>query len=562
MTENTRIHPYVSRMAEQLGEGKCDRREFVRTAALLGMSATAAYALAGRITGTDFAPVAQAQETPKKGGNFRFGMAVQEMTDPSTFDWVEKSNVARHIVEYLTITGPDNITRPYLAEKWEASDDLKTWTFHLRKGVKWSNGDDFNADDVVFNFTRWLDPATGSSNIGLFAAMTETVEEKDADGKVVKKQKMSEGAVEKIDEHTVRLNLNSPVLAIPENLYNYPTAIVHRNFEKDGGDLSKNPVGTGPFTLAEFQVGEKAVLKRREDPYWGGEIYLDQITYVDVGEEAATWLAALASNQVDGIYQLHVNVLQTAEQMPGVVISEAQTAQTGCIRMQVTQAPFDNPKLRQAVTAAADNLKLLQLAYQERGSIGQNHHVAPVHPEFAELAPLERNIEKAKQLLAEAGHADGIELSCDVGNTNGSWQQDTLQVLKEQLAEAGITLNINVMPSAQYWELWDKTPFGLTAWTHRPLGTMVLSLGYRSGVPWNETRYANPAFDKALDKAASILDVEERRKAMIEVETILQNDSVMVQPFFQSVYSATRENVHGYQTHPTLYHQFNKVWLS
>jgi peptide/nickel transport system substrate-binding protein len=89
-------------------------------------------------------------------------MQVQEMADPGTYSWTQKSIVSRHMVEYLVETGPDNITRPNLAESWEASADLKTWTFHLRKGVKWSNGDDFNADDVVFNFTRWLDPKTGS----------------------------------------------------------------------------------------------------------------------------------------------------------------------------------------------------------------------------------------------------------------------------------------------------------------------------------------------------------------------------------------------------------------
>src|SRR3546814_14944052 len=93
------------------------------------------------------------------------------MKDPSNFDWTQKSNQTRHIIEYLTLTGSDNVTQPYLADSWEVSDDLKTWTFNLRQGVKWSHGDDFNADDVVFNFTGWCDPKTGSSNIGLHVAL-------------------------------------------------------------------------------------------------------------------------------------------------------------------------------------------------------------------------------------------------------------------------------------------------------------------------------------------------------------------------------------------------------
>jgi peptide/nickel transport system substrate-binding protein len=158
-----RVHPGVGEMEKSLADGKCSRREFLRTTTLLGLSVTTAYGLASAILGKDVLPdlISTAHAGQKMGGTLKFGMMVQEMADPATFNWTEKSVVARHIVEYLVETGPDNITRPNLAESWEASDDLKTWIFHLRKGVKWSNGDDFTADDVVFNFTRWLDPKTG-----------------------------------------------------------------------------------------------------------------------------------------------------------------------------------------------------------------------------------------------------------------------------------------------------------------------------------------------------------------------------------------------------------------
>jgi peptide/nickel transport system substrate-binding protein len=122
-------------------------------------------------------------------------------------------------------------------------------------------------------------------------------------------------------------------------------------------------------------------------------------------------------------------------------------------------------------------------------------------------------------------------------------------------------VTINVMPGAQYWEVWDKTPFGFTGWTHRPLGVMVLDLGYRSGVPWNESKYNNPAFDKALDEAGGVLDVDERRKKMEKVEKILQDDAVIVQPLWRSVITAGSKKVHNYVMHPTIYHQLNKVWV-
>src|SRR3546814_2153246 len=109
---------------------------------------------------------------------------------------------------------------------------------------------------------------------------------------------------------------------------------------------------------------------------------------------------------------------------------------------------------------------------------------------------------------------------------------------------------------SQYWEVWTTAPFSLTSWTHRPLGTMVLGVAYRANVPWNETGYNNPEFEKALDKAESLLDVEERRKAMETVEKILQDDAIMVQPFFRSVFTATTDKVKGYVSHPTRYHQF------
>jgi peptide/nickel transport system substrate-binding protein len=553
-------HALVPTLKRQLAENAIDRREFLRYATLLGMSASAAYAFVEHVTGQPLVAPAAAQTGLPKGGTLRIAMRCQDLKSPHTFSWVESSNSARQVLDYLTVTGVDNVTRPGLVEKWEASPDLKTWTLRLRRNVKWHSGRQFTADDVVWNLKRVLDPKTGSSVLGLMKGfLLEDYEagEKDDKGSPKKSSRLWDAnAIQKVDDFTVRLNGKAPQLAVPEQLFHYPLLIMD---PAENGEFKVGSNGTGAFQLVDNEVGRKQVLKARKEPYWGGGPYLDQIEFIDLGDDPAATVAALASKQVDGLYGADIVQLEALQKIPHVRMYQVITAYTATARMQPVK-PFDDKRVRQAMRYAIDSNVVLQVAHRGLGQPGEHHHVSPVHPEYAKLPVMTRDVAKAKKLLAEAGHPNGIDVEI-VARPQPAWELLAVQTMVEQWKEAGIRVKINVMPSTQYWEVWTKVPFGFTTWAHRPLGVMSLALAYRTGVPWNESKYSNAEFDRLLAQAEGTLDVNSRREIMTRLEAILQDDGPIVQPVWRAIFTFHDKRVLGFRPHPTLYIFGNELAL-
>jgi peptide/nickel transport system substrate-binding protein len=545
-------HALVPTLKRQLVERQIDRREFVRYATLLGMAAPAAYAFAARVTREALVAPAEAQAALPKGGTLRIAMRCQDLKSPHTYSWIESANSARQVLDYLTVTGVDNVTRPSLIEKWEPSPDLKTWTLRVRKSVKWHSGRQFTADDVVWNLKRVLDPKTGSSVLGLMKGfLLEDYEtgEKDDKGNPKKASRLWDAnAIQKVDDFTVRLNGKTPQLAVPEQLFHYPLLILD---PAENGEFKVGSNGTGAFTLVENEVGRRQVLKAHKPGYWGGGPYLDQLEFIDLGDDPAASVAALASKQVDGLYGADIVQLEALQKIPHAQMYQVTTAYTATARMQPVK-PFDDKRVRQAMRYAIDCNAVLQIAHRGLGQPGEHHHVSPVHPEYAKLAPPRRDVARAKKLLAEAGYPSGVDVEI-ICRPQPAWELLAVQTMVEQWKDAGIRVKINVMPSTQYWEVWTKVPFGFTTWAHRPLGIMSLALAYRSGGPWNESKYSNPEFDRLLTQAEGTLDVAARREIMARLETILQEDGPIVQPVWRAIFTFHDKRVQGFRPHPALY---------
>jgi len=542
-----RTHPRWTELIEAHRKGKISRREFLRLSALIGVSVGTAAIM------PPWSPPFAHASAPRRGGVLKVASVVHKISNPAQISWGKASNILRQVAEYLTVTGTDNITRPLLAEGWRAGEDLKTWTFDLRRGVTFNNGDAFTADDVVFTMKMWLNKDVNSSMLGLVGSY------------------LSAQGIEKTGEYQIKLHLDRPEIGLPEHFFHYPAFILnHRTFE---GDFLKAPHGTGPYRLETYEETKIAVLEARSD-YWqqgadGKPLpYLDGMTFVEVGTETAPQLAALMSGEVDMIDLADAgspDLMLAARKAPRLAVRSVTTSQVRVLRMRTDLDPWKDNRVRQAIKLCQRRDKILKLAYFNEGAMGQDFHVYPGHPEYCPQPTPPYQPEKAKALLEEAGYSDGLTVDINVG-ADWSDVMRFAEILKEDAQPAGLNLKIKPMPVSRYWEKWTEVGLGITPWTHRSLSTMVLNLAYgvdEEGRPvaWNETRWVDPEFLELLNQANGTLDVDRRREIFCKLENIQQERGSIGIPFWQNLWTVSSKRVKGFEPHPNLYMLFNEAYL-
>ncbi len=330
---------------------------------------------------------------------------------------------------------------------------------------------------------------------------------------------------------------------------------MHRDFDKNPDPL-KMP-GTGPFEVVSYDVGKSAILKRRENfTYWGGDFMLDGVEFIDYADANAI-VSALESGEIDSNYQTVGETVELLNSM-GLVDEQVVTASTIVLRTNVANKPYDDQRVRQALALAVDNATVLKLGYNDDGTVGENHHVCPIHPEYYELPKIGRDLEKAKALMTEAGQMD---TEFDLISYEAEYVKNPGDVIAAQCREAGFKVKRTVIPGSSFWNDWLKYPWSTTEWNMRPLGVQVLALAYRTGEAWNEAAYSNPEFDTKLNAALAVADADKRRELMKDIEMILQDLGIIIQPFWRKLHRHHAEYVKNLGMHQTFEVHLNTVWL-
>ncbi len=482
---------------------------------------------------------------PAAGPSLTAQMRVLPIDDPRLFDWSEKGNIARGMVEPLVRYSQDGRLVPWLAEAWQVAPDARSVRLTLRAGARWSNGDPFTAADVAHNVRRWCEAdVPGNSMATRMAALIDP-----ATGR------MAEDAIETPDARTVVLRLRYPDVTLVPGMADYPALIVHPGTAAAGG-LAAAPVGTGPFALESFAAGSHAVLRRR-GAWWGGGVALERIEYRDLGTDPNDHLAAFEAGEIDMTYDTSPFFLSLFD-AAGLIRREVLSAATLVARLNRRTGPaaYVDARLRRAVALAVDNAVILELGYGGLGRVADDTHVGPMHPDHRDIGAAAADPARALALATEAGAAG---LTHELISADDDWTRASADAVAAQMLDAGLTVRRRILGGAAFWADWRSHPFSVTAWNMRPLGVQVLALAYSSGGAWNETGFASAEFDDTLARALAERDHAARAAPVAALQRLLRADGAIVQPFWRRLFLHHARHVQGVHRHPMNEHHHD-LW--
>ena len=459
--------------------------------------------------------------------------------DASTFDphfctgsatEIFNKNIYNNLVRF----NADMEIIPDLAEEWSVSDDSLTWTFQLRQGVKFHDGTDFNAEAVKVSFDRVLNPDVGSPRRSVLAAISE---------------------VKVVDEYTVAITTASPTGALLQQLAHPVAAIISPTaLDTYGEDISTHPVGTGAFKFVEWKIGEELVLERNEDYFDGAPMV--QTVYFRVVPEDATRALLLQSGQADVAMRLPVTEINRLKDKDNIAITEGDTVMTMYVALNNSKGVLQDARVRQAMNYAVDKNVIVNDILEGFATVADS----PISPStwgYSSTMTYERDVEKAKELLAQAGYPDGIDLV--LWTPTGRYLMDVqvAENLQAQWADAGIRVEIRQWEFQSLMSEVKKGEFDMVLLGWSPstgdADQGLYPVFHSSQFPPNSNRafFNNAEVDQLLENAKVEVNSEKRADLYKQAQKIIMEEAGWTFLYYPKQALAYRSNISGIEMLPT-----------
>ena len=460
---------------------------------------------------------------PKKGGILQVSFSdasTKENLDPALSTLNNDSFYTGQIYEGLTVYDTEWNVHPVLAESWEPNEDASEWTFHLREGVTFHDGTPLTAADAAYSIGRILDEELGSP---LFSRLD---------------QSLAQDGIEATDDRTLVLRLKQADSLMPLAL-----AARHAMIVKEGTDefTVETAVGTGPFKVKSFQPGRSWEVERNPEYWEAGLPYLDGVRGLIVGEQS-TKVQAVTAGQSHLGDPIDYSAASTVQGAGGAELLEFKGATYLVVSMDQTQEPFTDERVVRAIKMAVDRERVLQAVYQGYGDVTADVPAPPVDPHYPPDLDAAQDVEGAKQLLAEAGYPNGIDLELHTSASYGG-MVDFAVAFQQVVEPAGIRVKLNQGSPDTYWDqVWLVKPMYVSYWTRRhPNDTLAVT--YVSNAPWNECKLKNQELDDLLDQGLSTTDEDERLRIYQQALAIVAEKHGTAIPAFASKLWIKKKNV-------------------
>jgi peptide/nickel transport system substrate-binding protein len=508
----------LRKLLNQAASGGMSRRTFLQRTTALGVSAGLAAALYGRR--------AEAQE-PVKGGTIKVGMQGGESTnslDPALAASEVPFQVNMTWGEMLVDVTPDGQIEHRIAEEHSSNADATEWTFKIRQGVEFHNGQTLTAEDVIATLKRHTDEASQSGALGIVQGISEMTAEGDM----------------------VKLRLAAGNADLP-----YLMADYHLVIQPGGGvDNPAAGIGAGPYKVVANEPGVRHVFERHANYFDSSIGHADSVEILVINDGTAR-TAALQGGQVHMMNRVDPKVVALLKNVPGVTIDSVAGRGHYVFIMHCDKAPFDNNDLRMALKLAINRQEMVDKILGGLGSVGNDFPINAAYPMFDSSIPQrEYDAAAAAEFYKKSGH-DGSPIVLRTADGAFPGAVEAAQLFQQSAAAAGIPIEVKREPDDGYWsDVWNVQPFCASYWGGRPVQDQMYSTAYLSSAEWNDTRFKNARFDELLVAARAEIDQAKRGGMYSEMANILRDEGGLILPMFNDFVTAYRNEIQGWQADP------------